>query len=304
MSRTICYMPVFRRLWIGAALMLGALLAAAPVVIAEGSLHISNRPAPNSIIADNLARTEDAKWRPVTIAAADGTRLTGWFFTPAEPNGGAVLLLHGVGDTRLGVTGQAEFLLRAGYAALLPDSRGHGQSGGNLVTYGVEEASDVAQWARWMAAQPGIHRVYALGESMGAAVALQSLALRPSFRAVVAECPFASFSEIAEYRVAQQLPAFLARPATAIAFWYVRARYRLDVAKASPANALRDSNIPVLLIHGTEDTNIPIAQSRELHSVNPRSTDLWEVAGANHVAAMSVEPQEYRRRVLAWFREH
>ena len=288
----------------GAGLMLGALLAAAPVVIAEGSLHISNRPAPNPMVADELARSEDATWRPVTIAAADGTRLAAWFFTPAQPNGGAVLLLHGVGDTRLGVTGQAGFLLRAGYAALLPDSRGHGQSGGSLVTYGIEEASDAAQWARRMAAQPGIRQIYALGESMGAAVAIQSLALRPGFRAIVAECPFATFPEIAEYRVAQRVPAFLARPVTAIAFWYTRARYRLDVAKASPVDALRDSTTPVLLIHGTEDTNIPIGESRELHATNPRSTDLWEVAGANHVAAMSVAPQEYRRRVAAWFREH
>jgi pimeloyl-ACP methyl ester carboxylesterase len=60
----------------------------------------------------------------------------------------------------------------------------------------------------------------------------------------------------------------------------------------------------VLLIHGTADVNIPELQSRELHQVNPEATELWEVQGAAHVSAMTAEPQEYRRRVLAWFAEH
>ena len=50
--------------------------------------------------------------------------------TPARPNGAAAIVLHGVGDTRLGVLGQARFLLDAGYTVLTPDSRGHGASGG------------------------------------------------------------------------------------------------------------------------------------------------------------------------------
>jgi uncharacterized protein len=297
----------FRPLWLGAALVLAAFFAAAPVVIAEGSLHIAHRSAPNSAAADRLARACNASWRPAAISATDGTRLAAWFFVPAEPNGGAVLLLHGVGDTRLGVTGQAEVLLRAGYVALLPDSRDHGESGGDMVTYGLKEAADVARWAQWLAPRPGVERIYALGESMGAAVAIQSLALHPGFRAVVAECPFAKFSEIAEYRVGQKLfgaPEILTRPVTAAALWYTRARYGVDVLKASPLEALRDSTTPVLLIHGTADTNIPLRQSRELQAVNPQSTELWEVPGANHVAALTTDPQAFRRRVLAWFSEH
>jgi fermentation-respiration switch protein FrsA (DUF1100 family) len=226
---------------------------------------------------------------------------------PAENNGGAVLLLHGVGDTRLGMTSHAEYLLRAGYAVLLSDSRGHGTSGGDLVTYGLREGRDAAQWAQWMTAQPGVQRTYALGESMGAAVAIQSLAWKPGLQAIVAECPFARFSEIALYRVSQRASgvlAPLAPPIVAVALWYALRRYGVDLMRATPTAALRDSTTPVLLIHGTRDTNIPPVQSRELHGVNPGTTELWEVPDAIHVAAMSAEPQAYRRRVLAWFAEH
>ena len=275
-----------------------------PFVIAEGSLHIQNRPVPQPGAANLLARNSEATWREASIPAQDGVKLNAWFFTPAEPNGGAVLLLHGVGDTRLGMTGHAEYLLRAGYSVLMPDSRGHGASGGDLVTYGLKEARDAADWARWMAKQPGIDRTYALGESMGAAIAIQSLALQPDFRAVVAECPFARFREIAVYRVSQRLPGLFAKPVTAVAEWYTRTRYGLAIMQASPVDALRGSATPVLLIHGLADTNIPPVQSRELHAANPQTTELWEVANATHVSASSEEPHEFRRRVLAWFAEH
>jgi uncharacterized protein len=292
-----------------AAACIGVIIGsiAIPVVIAEGALHINGRPSANPAAADRLARICEAAWRPVSIIASDGVKLAGWFFTPAEHNGGAVLLLHGVGDTRLGMVTHAEFLLRAGYAVLLPDSRGHGASGGDLVTYGLKEGRDSAQWAHRMAAQPGVDRTYALGESMGAAVVIQSLAWHPGFRAVVAECPFARFSEIALYRVLQRTGGALAPiapPIVAAATWYARSCYGVDLMQAVPADALRDSETPVLLIHGTLDTNIPPVQSRELHAANPRTTELWEVAGAIHVVAMSTEPQAYQRRVRDWFGGH
>ncbi len=66
---------------------------------------------------------------------------------------------------------------------------GHGASGGETVTYGILEAEDIARWAAWLSRQPGVMRVYGLGESMGAANLIESLPRRPGFRAIVAECP-------------------------------------------------------------------------------------------------------------------
>jgi fermentation-respiration switch protein FrsA (DUF1100 family) len=275
-----------------------------PIVIAEGSLHIASRPKANPAAADYLSRTTGAQWRDASIVTPDGVRLRGWYFTAAEPNGSAVLLLHGVGDTRLGMTDKAGLLLRAGYSVLLPDSRGHGASGGDLVTYGLKEGCDAAQWVRWMKAQPSAESAYLFGESMGASVAIESLACNADVLAVVAECPFARFREIAVYRVGQRLSSVLASPVASVAAWYSRWRYGFDVMQVSPAAVLQTTTVPVLLIHGTADTNIPPGQSRELHAVNPAHTELWEVPGARHVAAISEDPSGYRRRVLAWFGGH
>jgi dipeptidyl aminopeptidase/acylaminoacyl peptidase len=276
-------------------------------VLAVGmALHSTTRIRPGSAAAEAVARQTGATWSDVQVTASDGARLDGWFFRPRESNGSAVILLHGVGDTRLGMLGHAAFLLRNGFMVLTPDSRGHGASGGELITYGIREASDVHAWADRLFREPQVKRLYGLGESLGAAILLQSLPKEPRFRAVVAESPFATFEEISYDRMKQvlRLPKAAFWPVLHLGILYARVRYGLDMRQASPANAVRSTAIPILLIHGTADTNIPIRHSQELHALNPTATRLWEVQGAEHVAGLLQDPELYTKTVVSWFVSH
>src|SRR5208282_1583980 len=76
------------------------------------------------------------------VKAPDGVMLRGWIVIPPNSNGNWVLLFHGVADNRMGVIGQSEFLLRAGYSVVMMDARAHGTSEGQLATYGWLERSD------------------------------------------------------------------------------------------------------------------------------------------------------------------
>src|SRR5215467_768617 len=76
------------------------------------------------------------------VRAADGIMLHGWKVTPPSPNGNWALLFHGVADNRVGVIGQSEFLLRAGYGVVMMDARAHGSSEGPIATYGWLERND------------------------------------------------------------------------------------------------------------------------------------------------------------------
>jgi hypothetical protein len=55
------------------------------------------------------------------LPSRDGIALDGWLFTPPDPNGSAVILLHGVGDTRSGMAVHAGYLLQAGFTVRTPD---------------------------------------------------------------------------------------------------------------------------------------------------------------------------------------
>jgi uncharacterized protein len=285
-------------------LVIGAVLSVG--IVTDNALHVPGQIRLRHEAADAIARETGASWDEVQVTARDGARLDAWFFRPPKPNGSVAILLHGVGDTRLGVLSHAAYLLRSGFSVLTPDSRGHGASGGDLITYGIREASDVHIWSDWVFRDPEAKRLYGLGESLGAAIVLQSLPKEPRFRAVVAECPFATFEEISYDRMTQVLglPKPVFWPAVHLGFLYARVRYGLDMWQASPAAAIRSTAVPVLLIHGTADTNIPLRNSQELHAVNPATTRLWEIQGAEHVAGLLRDPELYAKTVVSWFVSH
>ncbi|HEV2690500.1 MAG TPA: alpha/beta fold hydrolase, partial [Bryobacteraceae bacterium] len=245
----------------GAVALAAAVVMAGGIVLCESAVRVPHRIVPAS-------PPVTGEWRSVEITARDGAVLRAWLLRPTEWNGNVVMVLHGISDSRMGPMGLAKLFLAQGYEVLAPDSRGHGESGGELVTYGLCEADDVHRWVDWLIADGHPRKVFGMGESLGAAVLLQSLAVEPRFSAVVAECPFANFERVAVDRVAQRLPVGpaighgLATPLVWSAFLYARVRYGLDYRAVSPEDAIGGISTPVLLIHGLEDTNVYPAHSR------------------------------------------
>jgi uncharacterized protein len=266
------------------------------VVMCDGALHPPRRPvAPN------------AEARTVEIEARDGVLLRAWLFRPANSNGDGVLVLHGIADSRGSQLGLARMLLSHGYTVLVPDSRAHGESGGELATYGLLESGDVHRWVSWLIDEEHPHKIYGLGESLGGAVLIQSLKVEPRFSAIVAECSFSSLEGIARDRVAERLPfppeigRLLAAPPVWAALVYARLRYGLNFWSASPEAAMARAATPVLLIHGLDDRQTPPEHSKILAAANRRCARLWLVPGAGHTGAFGAAPREFQQRVLGFF---
>src|SRR2546427_10794425 len=159
------------------------------------------------------------------VRAPDGVMLRGWKVSAPQPNGSWVLLFHGVADNRVGVIGQSEFLLRAGYSVVMMDARAHGASAGPIATYGWLERNDTRAIIDTLFASHvgpcfggpavdlpgpprcGLFHIFALGESMGGGIALQSAAADPRIEAVAAESSFASLREASyDYAGLRQYP--------------------------------------------------------------------------------------------------
>jgi uncharacterized protein len=290
-------------------LVYGTICVLAGIFAAEGALHPARRPLPANAeqTALQIALALQSKLADVTITAKDGAILQAWDIRLQNANGDAVILIHGLSDNRLGMIGYARILLRHGYTVVLPDARAHGASGGNLATYGLLERDDIRRWSDWLISgnQPP-HCIFGLGESMGAAQLLQALGPNSHYCAVVAESPFASLREITYDRFGQffhtgpWLGRTLFRPAVEVAFIYAHAKYGFDLTTVSPEDAVAATTIPVLLIHGQIDQNIPVRHSRLIQSRNPRVV-LWEVPNADHCGPIGAAPSEFENRVIEWF---
>jgi uncharacterized protein len=299
----------YRRILLFLTLYLAFCLLAG-IYVAEGTMHPARRPLTqeDESTMQNLAHNLDSDLEDVTITTPDAVTLRAWTIHPHASNGNAAILLHGLADNRLGMSGYAQLLLAHGFTVLLPDARAHGQSGGQLATYGLLERNDIHQWFDFLAAQSHPTCIYGFGESMGAAELLQSLEVEPNFCAVVAESAFASFREIAYDRMGQPFhlgPWFgrtLVRPVVEFAFLYVRVKYRQDMQQVSPEDSVAATKVPVLLIHGQIDSNIPLRHAQEIQARDPKAI-LWKVPNADHCGAISAAPEEFEQRLIEWFSE-
>jgi uncharacterized protein len=294
-----------------ALLLYAVFCAIAGILVAEMTLHPRRRVLDARNIAEGgqVARRTGSTLHDISIRTGDNLLLKAWLIEPRPSNGSAVLLLHGLGDDRLGMLGYAELLLDQGYSVLLPDARAHGQSDGAIATYGLLERQDIRDWARLLSADVHPKCIFGLGESMGAAQLLQALGADPLFCAVAAESSFSDFREIGYDRVGQffhtgpWLGRTLLRPVIEIAFLYSRWNYGFNLEQVSPIASVAATKTPVLLIHGQVDSNIPVRHSRRIKSAVP-SEVLWEVPDADHCGAISVAPEEFKRRLLNWFGAH
>jgi fermentation-respiration switch protein FrsA (DUF1100 family) len=55
--------------------------------------------------------------------------------------------------------------------------------------------------------------------------------------------------------------------------------------------------MPVLFIHGLEDTEVPMSMSQQLYEAAPGPKQLWLVPQANHNDVATVAGPEYLQRI-------
>lgn len=241
------------------------------------------------------------------VRAPDGIELRGWKVRPSSPNGDWVLLFHGVSDNRTGVLGAAEILLRHGYSIVMMDSRAHGESGGAMATYGWKERYDTVAITNALYATEKVPHLYALGVSMGAAIALQSAAVDPGIEGVIAEDPLANLREIGyDYTGLHWSPLLgktLFRPAAMAAMAALAKAGGFNPDDVSPEKAVSARAFPVLLICGTKDRTIPCRHAERVYRAVRGPKELWIIQGAGHASALGRDPAGYEQHVIRFLRE-
>jgi len=243
------------------------------------------------------------KPEPVTFKTRDGVTLAGRFFPGSSKT--TIILSHGYGDDQDQMIPWADFLNRAGFSVFTYDMRERGQSGGDAVTLGAKEQTDLVSAVDYLVTRPDVDadRIGALGVSLGASVTILGAARDTRIRAVVDDSGFSAASNViaTSFQKFLHVPAFPFAPITVkIAEW----RAGADVNHVQPVKVIGSiSPRPIFIIHGTADTLVPPQNSERNFAAARQPKEIWWVPGAGHVEARTLDPNDYQLRVIQFFHQ-
>lgn len=236
-----------------------------------------------------------------TVKSYDGYELHARLLKSAEPTDKYVIISHGYTDNRIGSLKYAKMYLALGYHCVIYDLRGHGLNAPTFTTYGIREGQDIAELVKDTRARyPGITQLGLHGESLGAASTITSLQYKPEVDFVVADCGFSDIDNVLRegYRNAGA-PTFLVD----VADLGAKLRYHYSIQKIRPIDSLNENEIPILFIHGADDTFILPKNSEDMAQRTKGYSELHFIEGAGHAESMLNQPEEYGRIVEAFLHQ-
>jgi dipeptidyl aminopeptidase/acylaminoacyl peptidase len=251
----------------------------------------------------------------VTYKARDGLEIPAYLTLPAgrEAKGiPLVVLPHGGPYARdaLGFDYWAQFMANRGYAVLQPNFRGSTGYGKEYLEKGFGQwgramQDDLTDGVQWLAREGTIDpkRVCIAGGSYGGYAALMGSILTPDlYRCAISWAGVTDLDLMMQHDKMHNLPgryrAWRER---------VRGQDRKDLDEVSPVKLASRIAIPVLVMHGTDDENVPIHQGRAFNKAALKAkkpVEFLEFDGTGHHIESTADRVKFLAAVEGFLAKH
>jgi len=237
----------------------------------------------------------------VSVTSFDGLHLSGTWLETEKPRG-TIILAHGYRSCKLVEFSKVmDFYRNYGLNLLLIDQRAHGKSEGRVITFGVKESRDVVRWIQWVNENQPERPIILSGLSMGASTVLYLADenLPKNVKGIIADCGFTSPWEIISsvFRNVTHLPA---GPSLWIAEVFARVFGGFSLRQKDTRKVLKNSKLPVLMVHGMDDSFVPCEMTRQGYAACTGEKEIFIVEGAEHGLSFVKEPLRYKEKVVAF----
>lgn len=269
--------------------------------IPESRLYKEYRDAMKKVIGE----MENTPSEEACIVSSDGYRLHGTLFH-MQRNTPTVIFFHGYHGT-YAWDGYGFFQLckDKGFNILMVDERAHGESESNVITFGIKERYDCRLWIDYVRKRFGADTdIILAGVSMGAAAVMMAsaLGLPENVRAIVADCGYTTPADIVKETVRKMnLPV-------APLYLFIRQGARLfghfNLEEASPLEAVKKLQIPILFLHGKEDSVIPLSMNEELYESCTGPKERVVIEGADHATCAMADYKAYEKAVVEFLERY
>jgi len=248
--------------------------------------------------AERLANTTH---ETVEILSHDGLKLVGHWFP--VPNTKRILLaMHGWRSAwNKDFAMIADFFRSEGCSVLYVEQRAQGESEGQYMGFGLLERYDCRSWCDWVWEQFGNSLpVYLCGVSMGASTVLMAsgFVLPPCVKGIIADCGFSHVDAI--WRHVSRQYGLHGEGSDIIC----RQKIQTGSRDCSCPEALRHNKLPVLFVHGTADTLVPVEMTYENYEACTAEKRLLIVPGAGHGWSYAVNKAGYEAELKRFWQDY
>ena len=226
------------------------------------------------------------------ITSYDGYVIPVQFLKNPNPTDKYLLITHGHTDNHYGMLKYTKMYLDYGFNVILYDLRAHGENVETFCTFSIREAKDLDVIIKDCRERyPDMKEFGIHGESLGAATTIAVLKYKPEIDFAVSDCGFAEIIPVMQGGLrGMHLPAWMVYPASLCS----RILYGYSFRDMRPIDSLKDNKIPILFIHGANDTYILPSHAQKMHEASGGYSEVHLIDGAEHAASILTDPDEYR----------
>jgi pimeloyl-ACP methyl ester carboxylesterase len=265
------------------------------------------------ITENNPGRTPD-KWNPpwgvpverVEIVSGNVTLVADYYENEADESC-AVIILHGLNATRGMTRLYGPLFYDLGCDVLGYDARAHGESSPAFLTYGYYDREDAVAVLHWLSERSGLEtsQIGMLGQSYGAATALQILAIEPDVAFVVADSSYQDMYTIITQRANVNYGSWINLFVPG-AFQMAEWRANIEVDDVSPLRAVQGVTTPILLIHSLQDAFTLPSHSEAIYAASNHATTRLVLTDyeAAHAESIIVNQEGFTAEVYDFLAEY
>lgn len=266
----------------------------------DGDIYIPFREK----MAHWVKETKALPQEEYSITSFDGLTLYGKYYE-YEKGAPTELMFHGYrGSALRDLAGGVSRCFKIKHSAFIVDQRCSEKSGGNVISFGINEHRDCLRWVDFLVQHFGPDvKIILTGISMGAATVLMAAGkpLPQNVIGVIADCGYNSPKDIIKKEVKSMgLPVGLG-------YWFVKTAARImgkfDLEEYSPEEAVKSCSVPVIFFHGDTDDYVPCQMSRINYEACASKKHLVMIEGAGHGLAYPVAPEKYVKELKDFFEE-
>jgi len=243
-----------------------------------------------------MGEFDDLEKQEIYLDSQYDYKIHGLFFTNNNSKK-IIILCHGITWSLYGSAKYMDMFMKRGFAVFIYDHRNHGLSGGCDTSFGYYEKFDLKKCTDYLFDKFGEDIIVGLhGESMGAGIVLQNIAIDERIKFCIADCGYSDAEDLFKHRLEKDynIKRF---PLIKLSSKITKLRVGWEFKDVSPITTLPMVKTPILFIHGEDDDYVPAFMCKQMYKVKKGFKDIYIAPNSGHVEAYWKNKDEYEKRV-------